>query len=238
MRISYYNLKYSFTPITIIFISILFLILTIFLVVNTGIFESQSDKLTLGYQRVDLYLKNSYFITNLVTSVLVIGLPVLSNKAFEYSTHQIYNRNKIFIAKVLSGLALVFFVTFITLCYFIFIPSVCINLFYIDKEMIMYFVRLFLQLIMLYFVLNVIYDLTENPFSVAFLSIIYFIVLVNNFNYIEINSFMKIMQAIFPIILYNGSVTHYLNGEIFVLVYNIAIVVLFRYIYLKKDMII
>lgn len=238
MRISYYNLKYSFTPITIIFISILFLILTIFLVVNTGIFESQSDKLTLGYQRVDLYLKNSYFITNLVTSVLVIGLPVLSNKAFEYSNHQIYNRNKIFIAKVLSGLALVFFVTFITLCYFIFIPSVCINLFYIDKEMIMYFVRLFLQLIMLYFVLNVIYDLTENPFSVAFLSIIYFIVLVNNFNYIEINSFMKIMQAIFPIILYNGSVTHYLNGEIFVLVYNIAIVVLFRYIYLKKDMII
>lgn len=194
--------------------------------------------MTLEYQRVELYLKNSYFITNLVTSVLVIGLPVLSNKAFEYNTHHIFNRNKIFVSKVFSGIVLVFFVTLITLCYFIFIPSVCINIFYIDKEMILYFGRLFLQLIMLYFVLNIIYDLTENPFSVAFLSIIYFIVLVNNFNYIEINTFMKIMQVIFPIILYNGSITHYLNGEVFVLVYIIGIIVLFRYIYIKKDIII
>lgn len=211
------------------------LLIIVSLLINTKIFDSSYNRVTMVMAINNEYLKNSYFMVNLITSVFVIGLPTLMNRSFEKVMLTIKNRGDLILSKIISGIIMVLIVTIVSGSIFIFIPAVSIKGFIINNEIMYYFVRLFLQLIFIYFIASIIWELTENNLTLALTTAIFFIVLINNQNYIQINFFIRLTQKIFPVMLLNGKNSMFLHGELYVLIYSIIGIIIFRYICLNKD---
>lgn len=228
LQLSIINIKYLINLQALLFIFISLLVLIIGFIVNTGFYYDDYDNY------IDSYINSSRLLLIIVLSIFTIAFTSINNDC-EINLIISKGRGVSLIVKILSYFILISIISIFVFSIYLFVPSILIQGFYFDYNVVKGLVLIYISLIVLMMAVMLVNEIFNSSFVSVFFTIFYLINIISTQNYIKITKSLNIIEYIMPMPITSGSNIILLHGLSYSIVYLIIEIIILKYYYFNKE---